>query len=465
MTAQSAKRAAQCFQLMKNFFIFSFALCALRSPLCAAVPDGYVVKADSATVYLDWGKTSEVKPGDTFTIYREKGELKHPVTGEILGHAEEMVGSGVIEEVQEKFSMGTLIEGKGEVTTGDRTRIKEMAVPASSAPVVSSTTAILVPTELWHSDQINSVAIGMALGDIEGNGKQDVVVAFRDHVEAFRWNGQALESIGKFESRGYSNYLAVDTADLEGSGHDRIFAASYNDGIKRFRTVVLEYSSGTLKEVGRTTGVLRTLQHADGKRELLVQDLAMAREFRVYPPSPLVKSGKGYNEGAALKMGRTLNDDQLFGFAWGDWDGDGVEDLAVLQSGESLYVYFKNAKWSASERYGGTKADFMWGREIPGSIYPRLVTYKPSTGGEQLLVPHNIDVSSIHLTHIKFFKDSEILDLAWNGREMSTLWKLPISGVLADFGIGDVMASQSSQLWVAAVGTDDKTVLHSYQLP
>src|SRR5690242_2570516 len=83
--------------------------------------DGYVVKADSATVYLDWGKTADVKSGDSFTVYREKGELKHPVTGEVLGKAEENVGSGVLDHVEDKFSVGTLIEGKGMVATGDRT--------------------------------------------------------------------------------------------------------------------------------------------------------------------------------------------------------------------------------------------------------------------------------------------------------------------------------------------------------
>src|ERR1019366_5135418 len=87
-------------------------LLPLALPLRAAVPDGYVVKADSAAVYLDWGKTSEVKSGDTFLIYRQKGELKHPVTGEVLGHAEENVGSGLIDHIEDKFSVGSLIEGK-----------------------------------------------------------------------------------------------------------------------------------------------------------------------------------------------------------------------------------------------------------------------------------------------------------------------------------------------------------------
>jgi len=437
----------------------------LAVPLFAAVPDGYVVKADSATVYLDWGKTSEVKAGDTFQVYREKGELKHPVTGEVLGHAEEAVGSGLIGHVEDKFSVGSLIEGKGAAAAGDRTRLTDTHAVIPSTPVAAAATAAQGPKELWRSEPMPHEAIGLALGDIDGDGKKEVVIAFHDQVEAFRWNGQVLQSMGQFKGHGYSNYLSIETADPDGSGHDKIFATLFIEGVKRFRTVVLEYAKGSLQEVGHVGGVVRAVEHADGRRELLLQDLSMSRELRVLPPAPLSKSGKGYSEGRPVKFVRSLNDDQLFGFAWGDWDGDGAEDLALLQGGERLRLFLKDAKWSSDDRYGGTKADFGWDNDQVGSVYPRLIPLKPASGKMQLLVPQNIQFTPIRLARLKIFKDSEILDLAWNGLEMTPQWKLPISGELADFGVGDVLQRSSPQLWMAVVGAGDKTVLIAYQLP
>jgi hypothetical protein len=69
-------------------FVFLLSSLVAR-PSCTfgTVPDGYVVKVDSSTVYLDWGKSSGVQPGDSFKIFREGEALKHPVTGEVLGHA------------------------------------------------------------------------------------------------------------------------------------------------------------------------------------------------------------------------------------------------------------------------------------------------------------------------------------------------------------------------------------------
>ena len=442
-------------------FLF-FTLFALSNSVRGAVPDGYVVKADSTTVYLDWGKASGVQAGDQFKIYRAGEPLKHPVTGEVLGQTEIDLGGGAVDNVEDKFSIGKLMESKGDIKPGDRTRHVE------TAPVVQVSTAASAPAgpkELWRSDALPNEAIGLAIGDIEGSGKKEVVVAFRDHIEVFRWNGQKLESLAVFKGHGYGNYMTVETADLEGAGHDKIFASMFFQGIKRSRTVILELSNGQLKEVAHIEGYVRAIEHADGKRELIVQDLSLSREMRVRQPAPLIKKGSLFREGSPLKLARALNDDQLFGFTWGDWDADGSEDLAFLQNGERLRFFFKDAKWSSDERYGGTKADFSWDSDQVGSVYPRLLNLKTSAGKMQMLVPHNIQYTPIRLARLKIYRESELVDLAWNGLEMAPVWKLPIAGELADFGIGDAMQRGAPQLWIAAVGAGDKTLLIAYQIP
>ena len=55
--------------------------------------------------------------------------------------------------------------------------------------------------------------------------------------------------------------------------------------------------------------------------------------------------------------------------------------------------------------------------------------------------------------------------VALNAGDGKVVWKLPVAGELADFGVGDVMGRGSPQVWLAAVGAGDKTVLLSYQLP
>src|SRR5437016_2102823 len=129
-TADSKKQRAKIIPLS-----LLFAICSLLSamPSAAVVADGYVVKVESSTVYLDWGKASGVAAGDQFKVYRPGEPLKHPVTGEVLGHAEQEMGQGVLDNIEDKFSTGKLIETKGAVKAGDRARHIEAAPPPTAA--------------------------------------------------------------------------------------------------------------------------------------------------------------------------------------------------------------------------------------------------------------------------------------------------------------------------------------------
>src|SRR5258706_14635234 len=76
-------------------FVYSYLLMPTLY-LLGAVPDGYIVKVESTTVYLDWGKATGVQSGDQFKVYRAGEALKHPVTGEVLGQAEAELGQGLL---------------------------------------------------------------------------------------------------------------------------------------------------------------------------------------------------------------------------------------------------------------------------------------------------------------------------------------------------------------------------------
>ena len=83
-------------------------LLSWTASLCWAqsVPSGYVVKAESAAVYLDAGEGQGARPGMGFTVYTEGEELKHPATGASLGRVENTVGAGEIVEAHAKYSLG-----------------------------------------------------------------------------------------------------------------------------------------------------------------------------------------------------------------------------------------------------------------------------------------------------------------------------------------------------------------------
>jgi len=78
---------------------------------------GYVVERLNGEVVIDLGK-GKVHSGEEFRVVREGRELKHPVTGEVIGKIEEEVGRIRVTRVEEKFSFAQVIDDKG-ISRGD----------------------------------------------------------------------------------------------------------------------------------------------------------------------------------------------------------------------------------------------------------------------------------------------------------------------------------------------------------
>jgi len=451
---------------LRRGFLEGVLLLTLHPLLFSAVQDGYVVRVDSPAIYLDWGKAADIHVGDSFDVYRAGSPLKHPVTGEILGQTEEAEGSGVIQTVEEKFSVGHIVDQRGEWKAGDRTRLKTSAPVIPVSPAAAAVVPSNTPKEIWQSTPIAGEPRGLVIGDLNGDGSNEMVVAFKDRLEVYSWQRDHLEKIATYADRHTINWFSVDVADLDHSGHPHIFATWYLDGVYRARVVVLELSSGTLKEVSHFDGFARVFPREDGSRPLLVQDIALSHELRLTAPRQVVHIKDKYKAGDLIKFPKPLSDNQLFGFAWGDWDNDKSEDWAYLQNGERLTLVFKDKKWSSDASFGGTNLSFSYtnGVDNVATFYPRLMTWKNSAGQSLMLVPHNISTLGIHFARLKLFHGSELVALSWNNLEMATAWRVSSAAYLADFGVA-AMTGKEPELWIFTDAPGNKAVITGYRLP
>jgi hypothetical protein len=85
--------------------------------------EGYVVSLPAGEVYIDLAEANLMRPGMELYVYREGGDIVHPVTGDVLGKHEESLGYLTIKEVREEYSVGEAVEGAKEMHPGDRVRI------------------------------------------------------------------------------------------------------------------------------------------------------------------------------------------------------------------------------------------------------------------------------------------------------------------------------------------------------
>ncbi len=96
-----------------------------KAALPTAPPLGYVVEVRGRRLYTDLTVREGLRIGALLTIIREGGELKHPVTGQSLGPADDEIGKARVVELRARFSIAEIVEVKPgqEVRIKDRIRI------------------------------------------------------------------------------------------------------------------------------------------------------------------------------------------------------------------------------------------------------------------------------------------------------------------------------------------------------
>jgi hypothetical protein len=106
---------------------------------------GEVLEMRDGGLTLGAGAKTGARPGLEVELYREGREIRHPKTGQILGRAEDVLGTTRITAAQEAFSTAPAPAGT-EVKPGDRFRVPSTKVNIVLLPLLGSLRETLVET-------------------------------------------------------------------------------------------------------------------------------------------------------------------------------------------------------------------------------------------------------------------------------------------------------------------------------
>lgn len=70
---------------------------------------GFIIKIDGDDLILDAGRNGGLKKGMKCHVYREGKEIKHPITGEILGKETKILGEILVKDVFDKYSVSKVL--------------------------------------------------------------------------------------------------------------------------------------------------------------------------------------------------------------------------------------------------------------------------------------------------------------------------------------------------------------------
>lgn len=342
----------------------------------------------------------------------------------------------------------------------------------------------------WMSDKINTQILGMDIGDVDNDGKNEIVVIDKNSVMIYRKAGKALKLLQKIKGKSYDQYISVDVADINGTGTRQIFVSSINQGL--LDSFVLEYKNEKFVRIASDLRWFLRVIHIAGKPVLLGQVVGNAEEPFATPISELEWRNGAYVEIKTLKVPTGLS---VYDFVIDPLDKGGPDRIVTMDKDDYIRVFEETDKplenliqfftrkemlWKSDDRYGGTVNTFETLQNVmsksetkPSLAYAniRMIFYDLyNQGKKDLIVVKNNSAVGRVLKDVKLFTSSEIVDLEWTGLGFSEVWKTKkINGYISDIQIKDVDNDGKNELVLALSVTSSasfspKSVIVAYSL-
>ncbi|MBI5250868.1 MAG: VCBS repeat-containing protein [Desulfomonile tiedjei] len=304
--------------------------------------------------------------------------------------------------------------------------------------------------KVWRSEDLDLLAVGMGIGDVDGDGKNEIVVIDPTTVYVYRITPEHKLALVCDYSPDGLELKSVDVAQVRKQGNCRIYVSAQNRG--SVTSLVLEYRAGALVPVATSVPYfLRILDYPTHGPFLLGQRKGLVKMY----DGPILKMvDKGDDVEPQGRFGVPLKI-PIFGFAIGDLEGKQKPLIAVYDREDHLRVYEPSGKrlFVSQDYYGGSdvllktggpevRKDAMRSAIEPDKEFfrPRILAkdLRKNSVYEILAISHASKTKRM-LSHTKMLEEGRVVGLTWNGDALVESWATPkIQGMIADFAIESI---------------------------
>ena len=331
--------------------------------------------------------------------------------------------------------------------------------------------------KVWKSRNFKYLINGLAVGDVNSDGKAETVIITPHSVRIFGYEKGRLFEIETLAVSRRHNYIGVDVADINANGVAEIFITSqtlHKDSLSSF---VLEYDGGSYTRIVKGSSwyyrISETPQRGKillGQRNVLGDPYAggifeLNWENRDYVPQKEIKTPPQTN---------------LMGYMAGDVMNDGDETAVAFSASDRVMVINSAGKeeWKGSERLGGSmlyvSGEITEAEQIENRRYlpMRILVYKnPASGKSEIIVAKNHELTGRKL-RLRKFVNGHLESLSWHGLGVESNWRTrKMSGQIRDLFIADFDHDGKNELIAALIlkegsiaFTEKKSTLVAYEL-
>lgn len=318
---------------------------------------------------------------------------------------------------------------------------------------------------LWRSMTYNQVFNGIALGDVDGDGKVETVVITPNSLLIYRFDQQRFQKVQEITEGMPGTNIGVDVADINGNGTPEIFVTALTMTRRALESFVLEYDGKSYKRI--VDGVpwyFRVCSTPDRGKVLLGQEHRSGSPFSGRISEMIWRSGQYEPDVDVLANNRDAN---VLGLAIADIVEGQKETVLAYDSRDHIRVFDTAGKelYKTAESFGGTTLYYVGDRtdtgeaERPLYFTTRLIPLRDKDGKTKLLVFKNHDIAGMKLEKFRSFNESQVMAFYWDGLGLAQDWRTrKFAGCIRDFAIGDFNNDGKNEL-VAALIIDEGRVI------
>jgi len=368
---------------------------------------------------------------------------------------------------------------------------QRLAVSSGKGPVAAEPGVL--QAEMRRGEPVKVAANAMAVGDLDGDGKQEVVLATDGTLRVFSFDDKMNASpLASYSFPLGVRVNMVSVARLDGQPGLAIYVSASQKTQPYGAIFVYSPSAGLLAKMKDIPWYIRPIDRPGEGVQLFGQ------RGDDHPETGYL--GKGVHR-LRLQPDLTALTDEgavplpagigLFDFVWLDLNGDGKLEVAAIDGNSKLKIFNSQGEllWVSENEYGGSKnfigpslanddtaqnnSGLRLLRYIPGRI---LVMRGNDDGKDEIIVGANQPTFlNTWLRNSREYDGGRLHHLFWDGSGMRESWKTgELNGYIADYGLPQPEAAlkDSLQLIVAqrpgrtllGFTLDDTTALVSYRI-
>ncbi len=315
-----------------------------------------------------------------------------------------------------------------------------------------------------RSQRLNFASVAMEVADVNGDGKNEIVLVDEDIVRVFTWGEERMTQLGEYALPKVNTAVSLRTYDFDKDKAAEIIVSTVRKDYTEAHSYILSFKNNTFSELaGRIPFFMNVVKLApDFRTTLIGQRSDDAKIFSTTGVYELIKNGKDFTPGAKVELPNEAN---VYNFSWlpGNSKNDG-DKLVVVTKNEQLAVYTNKGSrlYLSEEKFSGSAIGLENQVQMPGMgrndrVIPRqyyiplrMIAVDLEQRGEySLLVSKPISVSAQYFDRYRFFPEGEVHSLFWDGVGLNLLWKTRrIKGSVIDFTIADLTGDGTKSLVV-----------------